>query len=107
MRKISLILFLVFSLIQISCQGKGKKMKNILLFSKTVEFRHDSIEPAIDAIKNLGSKNNFKVFHTEDGSYFEMEKLKNYHAIIFLNTSGDVLNDDQQIHFKNYIEFGE
>ena len=106
MRKISLILFLVFSLIQISCQGKGKKMKNILLFSKTVEFRHDSIEPAIDAIKNLGSKNNFKVFHTEDGSYFEMEKLKNYHAIIFLNTSGDVLNDDQQIHFKNYIQDG-
>ena len=64
---------------QISCQGQRKQMKNILLFSKTVEFRHDSIEPAIVALKDLGSENNFKVFHTEDGTYFDSVKLKNYH----------------------------
>ena len=106
MKKKSWLLFFIVQLIQISCQGQGKQMKNILLFSKTAEFRHDSIEPAIVALKDLGSENNFKVFHTEDGTYFDSVKLKNYHAIIFLNTSGDVLNDDQQIHFKNYIQGG-
>ena len=106
MKYFSLVLFLLVLLIKISCRGQVKQMKNILLFSKTVEFRHESIEPAIDAIKDLGFKNNFKVFHTEDGSYFESMRLKNYHAIIFLNTSGDVLNDDQQTHFKNYIQGG-
>ena len=106
MKKLTWILFLIIALMQISCQGQRKQMKNILLFSKTVEFRHDSIAPAIAGINSLGGGNNFKVFHTEDASYFDSTNLRNYHAVIFLNTSGNVLNDDQQKHFKQYIQGG-
>ncbi|SVD79574.1 uncharacterized protein METZ01_LOCUS432428, partial [marine metagenome] len=66
MKKLTWILFFIIALMQISCQGQMKQMKNFLFFSKTVEFRHDSIEPAIAAITGLGGGNNFKVFHTED-----------------------------------------
>jgi|TARA_B110000263_G_C15290626_1_gene503090 type 1 glutamine amidotransferase len=98
----SLVIFSILT----GCGSSTNKMKNILIFSKTVEFRHDSIEPAIAAIKGLGIKNNFHVFHTEDASVFNRIDLKSFHTVIFLNTSGDVLDSLQEENFKKYIQDG-
>ena len=105
MKRLAWVFFVFFAFMQIRCHRLGEQ-KNILLFTKTMAWRHDSIEPAIGAIKGLMGKYNYKVFHTEDGSYFVSENLKNYHAVIFLNTSGDILDNNQQKHFKNYINGG-
>lgn len=91
------------SLFAISCQPEPKKL---LVFSKTEGFRHKSIEPAIEALKILGQENGYTVKATEDADHFVEDSLKSYSAIIFLNTTQDILNDVQQADFERYIQSG-
>jgi len=79
---------------------------NALVFSKTLMFRHASITNGIAAIKQLGAANHFQVDATEDASWFTATSLAKYKVVIFLSTSGDILNEEQQAAFKNYIEQG-
>lgn len=79
---------------------------SVLVFSKTTGFRHDSIEKGAETIKELGKQEGFAVEHTEDASVFSEDRLKQYKAIIFLSTTGDILNDDQQQAFEHYIQQG-
>ena len=78
----------------------------ILVFSKTEGFRHDSIEPGIAAIQALGTEHQFGVTATEDAAYFNADTLAQYAAVVFLNTTGDVLNERQQAAFEAYIQQG-
>ena len=78
----------------------------ILVYSKTEGFRHASIEPGIAALKDLGRAHEFAVMATEDATYFEADSLEQFAAVVFLNTTGDVLNDSQQAAFEAYIRGG-
>ncbi|MFC6099317.1 ThuA domain-containing protein [Olivibacter domesticus] len=84
----------------------SKEKPAVLVFSKTAGFRHDSIEKGIATIEELGKNNNFEVEHTEDSTLFTNNNLKRFKAIIFLSTTGDILNADQQKAFEQYIEHG-
>jgi len=77
-----------------------------LVFSKTLMFRHASITNGIAAIKQLGAENGFHVDATEDAAWFTSSNLAKYQAVIFLSTSGDILNEEQQAAFKSFIERG-
>jgi type 1 glutamine amidotransferase len=79
---------------------------DVLVFSKTVGFRHDSIAAGTQAIRELGAANNFSVTATEDGAAFADGRLARYEAVVFLNTTGDVLNDKQQAAFERYVRRG-
>ena len=79
---------------------------DVLVFSKTAGFRHDSIAAGTQAIRELGSANNFTVTATEDAAAFTTANLDQYEAVVFLNTTGDVLNTDQQTAFESYIRTG-
>lgn len=78
----------------------------ILIFSKTEGFRHSSIEVGIIAITALGKQNNFFVDVTEDATLFSANNLQKYEAVVFLNTTGEVLDELQQEVFENYIRSG-
>jgi cytochrome c len=78
----------------------------ILLFSKTAGFRHDSIPDAIAAIEALGAQHGFAVDATEDAAAFSDEGLAGYRAVVFLMTTGDVLDEAQQAAFERYIRAG-
>jgi type 1 glutamine amidotransferase len=78
----------------------------ILVFSKTAGFRHDSIPDGIAMIRQLGAQNQFAVDTAEDASVFSDVNLANYKAVVFLNTSGDVLSDTQKSAFQRYIQVG-
>ncbi len=78
----------------------------VLVFSKTAGFRHASIPDGIAAVKQLGAANNFSVDATEDAAAFTDANLKQYQAVIFMSTTGDVLNDVQQGAFERYIKAG-
>ncbi|MCX2681261.1 ThuA domain-containing protein [Galbibacter sp. EGI 63066] len=80
--------------------------ENVLVFSKTKVYRHKSIETGVDLIKKLGKENEFGVAHTEDVSLFTLEKLSEYDVVLFLSTTGDVLNEEQQKAFEGYIQSG-
>ena len=76
------------------------------MFSKTAAFRHDSIPQGIAAIQALGTANGFTVDATEDATQFTDANLAQYDVVVFLSTTGDVLNDAQQTAFERYIQAG-
>jgi type 1 glutamine amidotransferase len=78
----------------------------VLVFTKTAGYRHASIPAAIAAVEGLGAAHGFAVDATEDASVFSDANLKQYAAAVFLLTSGDVLNADQEAAFERYIRAG-
>lgn len=78
----------------------------LLVFSKTAGFRHDSIPAGIEAIKRLGAKRGFTADFTEDASAFTPDNLKRYDAIVFLSTTGNILDESQEAAMKGFIEAG-
>ena len=95
----------------ISCSGNDIKIldgknNNVLIFSKTNGYRHESIEVGIAAIRKLGADNNFTVDATEDSVFLTDANLKNYTSIIFLSTTGTVLGKDQELALQNFIHNG-
>lgn len=79
---------------------------DVLVFSKTLGFRHASIPAGIAAIKSLGRKYNFTVAATEDANVFTDASLAKYRVVVFLNTTGDILNAKQQSAFERFIRKG-
>jgi type 1 glutamine amidotransferase len=77
-----------------------------LLFTKTAAFRHDSIPAGITAVQDLAAANDFVVDHTEDSTQFNDANLAQYDVVIWLNTTGDVLNPTEQGAFERYIQGG-
>src|SRR6266496_540889 len=81
-------------------------LTRVLVFSKTAAFRHDSIPAGIAAIRQLGSQNGFAVDATEDGGAFTTQNLAQYQAVVWLSTTGDVLDATQQTAFESYVNGG-
>jgi type 1 glutamine amidotransferase len=103
---LSLATLLVVCLAGYAQQPSPRAGFNALVFSKTLMFRHASITNGIVAIKKLGGENHFHVDATEDASWFTPANLAKYKVVIFLSTSGDILNDEQQAAFRDYLERG-
>ncbi|MFG3002663.1 ThuA domain-containing protein [Streptomyces calvus] len=84
----------------------GQDGKRVLVFSKTAGFRHDSIPEGVAAVKALGERGGFTVDATEDAKAFTSANLRRYDAVVFLSTTGDVLDARQQRAFESYINRG-
>ncbi|MDG2201702.1 MAG: ThuA domain-containing protein [Phycisphaerales bacterium] len=77
----------------------------VLVFSRTAGFRHGSIEPGVKAMQSLGG-DAFTVVHTEDPGRFTHDGLASFDAVVFLNTTMDVLDDAQQQAFAGWYRDG-
>jgi type 1 glutamine amidotransferase len=87
--------------------GKGAAAdKRVLVFSKTAGFRHDSIPEGVATVKQLGETGGFTVDATEDAGAFTAANLRRYDAVVFLSTTGDVLDAAQQSAFEDYVRQG-
>lgn len=106
--KKNIFLFLVVAgaLITSSCNKKREGRPRVLVFSKTAGFVHQSIPQGIAAVQKLGIENEFDVDTTKNATYFHEDSLKNYSAVIFLNTTGNVLDYRQEAAFERYIQAG-
>src|SRR4051812_44147591 len=102
-RLVSLVFLLAFACIPVAAHSQQPR---VLVFSKTAGFRHSSIGVGIAAVKKLGQENGFSVDATEDASAFSSKNLAKYRAVVFLNTTGDVLDAAQQDDFERYIQAG-
>jgi type 1 glutamine amidotransferase len=78
----------------------------VLVFSRTTGFRHESIPAGIEAVRRLGQENGFPVDATEDPAAFTSENLARYDVVVWLSTSGDVLDDNQRAAFEGYVRGG-
>lgn len=87
-------------------EANPKSKAQVLVFSKTAGFVHDSIPAGIAAIRSLGRSNGFLVTATEDTKAFTAKGLRRFDAVVFLNTTGDVLAPRQQRAFRSYIRHG-
>jgi len=101
-----LLLCLIGSGISVLTNELSAEDFKVLVFSKTLLFRHASITNGIAAIKTLGTNNHFQVDATEDSAWFTQSSLAKYQAVVFLSTSGEILNAEQKSVFKAYIENG-
>ncbi|MGQ3054477.1 MAG: ThuA domain-containing protein [Roseateles sp.] len=79
----------------------------VLVFSKTAGWHHESIPAGVAAIQRLGQLHDFGVFWTEDANRVMNDtELAKYRAVIFLLTTGDILNAEQEAAFERYIRAG-
>lgn len=101
------LITIILTTLSISCTAEEKEPLNILVFSKTMGFRHESISSGIKMIYDQSEKQRWIVTTTEDASLFTDAFLKYIDVAIFLNPSGDGLNDDQQAAFERFIQSGK
>lgn len=80
--------------------------KGVLLFSKTNGFRHESIEPGIEALKKAGKKKGWDIRTTESGAFFNDVYLKRFKVVVFLSTTGNILTPEQEKTFEKLVENG-
>ncbi|MDZ7692416.1 MAG: ThuA domain-containing protein [Balneolaceae bacterium] len=106
------IIFLLATLLLTSvCSVQNSRAQNdenatLLVFTKTDGFRHNSIPAGVEAFKEIGKAEGYTIDHTEDATVFNEENLAGYDAVVFLNTTENILNEKQEKAFKNYISNG-
>lgn len=103
--KIQFLIFFGCVLLFAACSQRSGTPK-ILVFSKTAGFYHESIPEGVAALQKLGEENGFEVDTTTDAGKFTEENLKQYSAVVFLSTTGDVLNPYHETDFERFIQAG-
>ncbi|APG60866.1 ThuA domain-containing protein [Christiangramia salexigens] len=93
-------------LILILFYGQITAQKQVLVFHETQGYYHKSIPKGIKTIRNLGKQHDFEVLSTDDSNIFIKDRMEDIDLVIFLNTTGDVLNMREQMAFKDYIQAG-
>lgn len=79
----------------------------ILVFSKTNSFRHrEGIAGGTKALQDITAKHQWGMFHTENGAVFNKQDLARFDVVVFLNASGDILDEAQEQAFQSWLESG-
>lgn len=86
--------------------GAPSRAPGLLIFSKTAGYRHASIGKGIAAVSALCEEGGISVTATEQTDLFTDEALRSLAGVVFLSTTGDVLNDVEQAAFERFIERG-
>ncbi len=99
-------IFLITTVVLLSaCNKRGDKPR-VLVFTKTSGFVHSSIPVGARAIMKLGAENEFDVDTTRKADIFTDSSLEKYSAVVFLNTTGNLLDTRQEIALERYIQGG-
>ncbi len=78
----------------------------ILVFTRTEGFRHGSISAGLNALRALSEQHQFEMETTENPNDFNDGNLSRFDAVVFLNTTGDVLDRVHELAFERYIQAG-
>lgn len=80
---------------------------NLLVFSKTAGYRHDSIAAGIAALKRLVTESgDFIITASEDATLFTPTTLSTYSVICLLHNSGEFLTDEQLSALQGFVSSG-
>lgn len=83
-----------------------RTLSNVLVFTRTSGYRHDSIAAGVAALQSLGQANGFAVQQSEDPAQFNDQTLSAFQVVVFLSTTADVLDAEQQAAFERFIAAG-
>ncbi len=106
MRMVLSVAALSIALASVPSVGPGESRYSLLVFTKTAGYVHASIPAGVAALKTLGERSGFDVDATADAAAFRDDNLKRYAAVVFLSTTGDVLDDAQQAALERYVRAG-
>lgn len=77
-----------------------------LVFTRTAEYRHDSIPAAVAMLQRIAATEGMQVDHSENAADFTPANLARYRVVVFASTTGDVLDDPQQAALEGFIRAG-
>jgi type 1 glutamine amidotransferase len=86
--------------------GGSARAARVLVLTRTAGFRHASIPAGVAAIRRLGDRDGFAVDATGDGGRISDSGLAPYRAVVFLSTTGDFLDANQQVALQRFVERG-
>lgn len=105
MKKLTLLICLLLIL---SFSGIAQeKSINVLVFSKTAGYRHNSISTGLKMMSDLAQERKWVLTATENADLFTPEFLKTFDVVVFLNPTGEVLNDQLQKNFEAFMARGK
>lgn len=81
-------------------------MPRVLVYTRTAQFRHDSIPAGIAALRELGRDGGLDVDAVEEPGAFTQQNLAGYRVVVFLSTSGEVLTDEGRDALREWVEAG-
>jgi uncharacterized protein len=85
----------------------GLKPGGILIFSKTNGFRDTpAIQASNAALSAMAQRRSWPFFQTENGAVMNPEQLRQFKLVIWNNTSGDTLTEEQRTAFRAWVENG-
>ena len=105
-KHLPIFLISVLMLTAISCSNKRDTPPRILVFSKTMGYRHNSIGNGIAALQKIAAEKGYSLDTTENADRFTEEELEKYSAVVFLNTTGNIFDAKQEAAFERYIQAG-
>jgi type 1 glutamine amidotransferase len=82
------------------------KTSRILVFTRTAGYHHESIPTGVQTLRELAQAESIAVVSSDDPALFDDASLSRFDAVVFLSTTGDVLDDTQQAAFERYIGKG-
>lgn len=100
------VYLLVFSLFALDLPTINAAHARLLIYSATQRFRHDSIPTAIEQLNAKGGEIDVQFDATEDQTQFSDANLAKYDGILFLSTTGEVLDDAGKSAFQKYLNQG-
>jgi uncharacterized protein len=104
-RNYIITLLLIFvCLEQLPAQNKQFK---VLLVTTTRGWHHESLHTGVLALQQLGQRHHFDVVLLEDPKGFTDKRLEQFQAIVFLNTTGDILDSAEQKVMERFIQSGK
>ena len=86
--------------------GAAAAPLRVLVYSRTLGFRHDSIPDGVAAVQALGRQHGFPVDPTEDPAAFTPSNLGRYRVVVFLSTTGDVLHGAERDALQGFVRAG-
>ncbi len=101
---------LVLTAVNCSSQNNEPEFEtslNILVFTKTMGYRHASISSGLKMLYDKSKEQNWVITATENTSLFEQSHLGKFDVAVFLNPSGDAIDDAGQKAFEKFMKSGK
>ena len=92
----------------LSAQRGPDQNYKVLLITKNLTFHHTSVSNGVEMFKDLSKEGWFDLTWTEivRHHFDDIERLKIFDVVVFMNTSGNILNENQKKVFQQYIRNG-
>ena len=78
----------------------------VLVLTRTEGFRHDSIAPGLQMLRRLAPGRGLRIEATEDATRLTDRRLRGVRAVVFLQTTGDVLDPPAERALGRFVRRG-